>query len=189
MPDGRRLASADRVVGGRHRRVEAARGAQRDREDRAVAVDRVVGEQDRDVQPGLLDRDVLEVVDLRRVGQAEDAADAGLGVRVGDLAVGEQLQLLQLLRRASSVSSRVLTFRSMPRCSALPSSAGGPVRRSSARRRQRRPQPEARAQQRLPRSRQLRRRGLMVRTSLVSAAQRRAPPSRLAPMHQDKRRA
>ena len=39
----------------------------------------------------------LEVVDLLRVGQAEDAAHAGLGVGVGDLAVGEQLDLLQLL--------------------------------------------------------------------------------------------
>ena len=101
-------------VGGRHRRVEAAGGAERDREDRAVAVDRVVGEQDRDVQPRLLDRDVLEVVDLRRVGQAEDRADAGLRVRVGDLPVREQLELLQLLRRASSVCSRLLTLRSMP---------------------------------------------------------------------------
>ncbi len=62
------------VVRGRDRRVEAARGAERDREDRPVAVDRVVGEQDRDVQPRLLDRDVLEVVDLRRVGEAEDAS-------------------------------------------------------------------------------------------------------------------
>ena len=95
--DGRRLAGADGVVGGGHRRVEAARRAQRDREDRAVAVDRVVGEEDRDVQPRLLDRDVLEVVDLRRIDEAEDRADALLRVRVGDLPVGEQLDLLQLL--------------------------------------------------------------------------------------------
>ena len=95
--DGCRLTSADRVVGGGHGRVEAARGAQWDREDRAVAVDRVVCEQDRDVQPRLLDRDVLEVVDLRRVGQAEDPADAGFCVRVGDLPVGQQLELRQLL--------------------------------------------------------------------------------------------
>ena len=48
---------------------------ERDREDRAEAVDRVVGEQDRDVQARLLDGVVLVVVDLRRVGEAEDAAD------------------------------------------------------------------------------------------------------------------
>ena len=114
MPDGRRLARGDGVVGRRDRRVEAARGAQRDREDRAVAVDRVVGEQDRDVQPRLLDRDVLEVVDLDRIGQAEDRADAGLGVRVGDLAVREQLELLELLGRASSVAGGCSTFHSMP---------------------------------------------------------------------------
>jgi hypothetical protein len=60
-------------------------------------VDGVVGEQDRDVQPGLLDRDVLQVVDLGRVDEAEHAAHAGLRVRVGDLAVGEQLDLLELL--------------------------------------------------------------------------------------------
>ena len=95
--DRRRLARGDRVVGGGHRRVEAARGAQRHREDRAVAVDRVVGEEDRDVQPRLLDRDVLEVVDLRRVGEAEDPAHARLRVGVGDLPVGQQLQLLELL--------------------------------------------------------------------------------------------
>ena len=95
--DRRRLARGDRVVGGGHRRVEAARGAQRHGEDRAVAVDRVVGEEDRDVQPRLLHRDVLEVVDLRRVDEAEDPAHAGLRVGVGDLPVGEQLQLLELL--------------------------------------------------------------------------------------------
>ena len=49
------------------------------------------------MQPGLLHRDLLEVVDLGPVGEAEDAADAGLRVGVGDLTVGEQLHLLQLL--------------------------------------------------------------------------------------------
>jgi hypothetical protein len=60
-------------------------------------VDRVEGEQDRDVQPRLLDGHVLEVVDLHRVGQAEHAAHAGLGVGVRHLPVGEQLHLLELL--------------------------------------------------------------------------------------------
>ena len=49
------------------------------------------------MQPRLLDRDVLEVVDLHWVGQAEDPADTGFRVRVGDLTVGEQLKLRQLL--------------------------------------------------------------------------------------------
>ena len=78
--DGRGLAGTDRRVGLGDRRVERAGGAQRDGEDGPVAVDGVVGEQDRDVQPGLLDGDVLELVDPRRVHQAEHAADAVLGV-------------------------------------------------------------------------------------------------------------
>jgi hypothetical protein len=60
-------------------------------------VDRVVREQDRDVQPRLLDGDVLEVVDLVRFDEAEHAADAVPRVRVRDLAVRQQLDLLQLL--------------------------------------------------------------------------------------------
>jgi hypothetical protein len=95
--DRRALARADRRVGADDVRVEAAGRPERDRKDRPVAVDRVEREEDRDLQPRLLDRDVLEVVDLFRVGQAEHAADAVLGVRVGDLPVREQLDLLQLL--------------------------------------------------------------------------------------------
>jgi len=49
------------------------------------------------VQPRLLHGDLLEVVDLRRVREAEDRADAGARVRVGDLPVREQLELLELL--------------------------------------------------------------------------------------------
>jgi hypothetical protein len=60
-------------------------------------VDRVVGEQDRDVEPRLVHRDLLEVPDLHGVHQAEDPAHALAGVLVGDLAVGEQLHLLELL--------------------------------------------------------------------------------------------
>ena len=81
MPDRGRLARAELVVLRGDVRVERARGAERDREDRAVAVDRVVGEQDRDVQPRLLDRPVLVLVDLHRVDEAEDAADRLVGPR------------------------------------------------------------------------------------------------------------
>ena len=102
--DRRRLAGGDGVVGGRDRRVEAARGPERHREDRPVAVDRVVCEQDRDVQARLLHGDVLQRVDLGGIGQAEDAADALLRhvgkdvpLCIRDLAVGEQLELLQLV--------------------------------------------------------------------------------------------
>ena len=96
-PDGGGLPGAEPGVVVGHLRVEGARRRQRDREHGAVAVDGVVGEQDRDVQPGLLHGDVLQMVDLHGVDQAEDAAHAGLGVGVGDLPVGEQLDLLQLL--------------------------------------------------------------------------------------------
>ena len=96
-PDRRGLARRDRVVDGGDRRVKAARLCQRDREHRAVAVDRVEREQDRDVQPRLLHRDVLEVIDLRRVGQAEDAAEPGLGLVVRGLPVRVELKLHQLL--------------------------------------------------------------------------------------------
>ena len=52
------------------------------------------------MQPGLLDRDVLEWLIFSGSVRLKTAADAGLGVGVGDLAVGEQLHLLQLLLRA-----------------------------------------------------------------------------------------
>ena len=70
------LARADPVVLGGDVRVERAAGGQRDREDRAVAVDRVVGEQDRDPEPRLLDGDVLQLVDPLGFDEAEHAADA-----------------------------------------------------------------------------------------------------------------
>ena len=49
------------------------------------------------MQPGLLDRDVLQVVDPRRIGKAEHAADTGAGAVVRDLPVRVQLELVQLL--------------------------------------------------------------------------------------------
>ena len=49
------------------------------------------------MQPRLLHRDVLEVVDLRRVGQAEDPAETGLGLVVRGLPVRVELKLHQLL--------------------------------------------------------------------------------------------
>ena len=49
------------------------------------------------MQPRLLDGHVLERVDLRRVGEAEDAADPLLRVGVGHLVVGQELDLLELL--------------------------------------------------------------------------------------------
>jgi hypothetical protein len=96
-PTAGRLARADRVVVGRDRRIEAAGGAERDREDRPEAVDRVEGEQHRDVQPRLLDGEVLEVVDPRGIRDAEGRAEALLHLVIGDQEVREQLDLLQLL--------------------------------------------------------------------------------------------
>ncbi len=49
------LARADALVGRGDAGIEAAGRAERDREDRPVAVDGVVGEQDRDAEPRLLD--------------------------------------------------------------------------------------------------------------------------------------
>jgi hypothetical protein len=60
-------------------------------------VDRVEGEQDGDVQPRLLDRDVLKMIDFFRIGEAEHAADALSCVRVRHLAVGQELHLFELL--------------------------------------------------------------------------------------------
>ena len=62
-PDGGRLARAVLVVVERDLRIEARTGGQRDREDRPEPVDRVEGEEDRDLQPRLLDGDALEVSD------------------------------------------------------------------------------------------------------------------------------
>ena len=59
------------------------------------------------------DRDVLEVVDLRRVGEAEDTADARPGVGVGDLPVGEQLHLLSF-SAVVILASSASTLRSIP---------------------------------------------------------------------------
>jgi len=96
-PGRRRLARGDPVVRLRDVGIEATRLAERDREDRPEAVDGVECEQERDVQPRLLHGHVLEVVDLLWVGQAEDRTDSLSRLSVGDLAVGQQLKLLQLL--------------------------------------------------------------------------------------------
>ena len=96
-PDRGRLAGADRGVVHRHLRVEAAGRAQRNREDRPEAMDRVEREQQRDVQPRLVNRDVLEAVDRRRIRDAQHRAEAVPHLLVGDQEVGEQLDLLQLL--------------------------------------------------------------------------------------------
>jgi hypothetical protein len=94
---GRGLHRADAVVVGRHVGVEAAGRPQRDREDRPEPVDRVEREQDRDVQPRVLDGLVLEVVDLVGIGEAEDAADRLLRLGVVDLPVAQERELVELL--------------------------------------------------------------------------------------------
>ena len=65
------------------------------------------------MQPGLLDRDVLELVDPRGVHQAEDTADAGLGIGLGDLAVGQPLTCCSFSVVVIFASS-ALTLASMP---------------------------------------------------------------------------
>ena len=60
-------------------------------------MDGVVREQDGDPEPRFVDGDVLELVDPLRVDQAEDGADPVARIRVLHLAVGEQLDLLELL--------------------------------------------------------------------------------------------
>ena len=108
LDSGRRgLAGTEGSVGFSDRWIEAAGLCQRDREHRAETVDGVEGEQDRDVQPRLLDRDVLEVVDLRWIREAEDAADPVARLIVGRLEVGEQLHLLQLLVERHLAEQRV----------------------------------------------------------------------------------
>ena len=61
--DGCRLARAVRGVVEGDLRVEARARAQRDREDRAEAVNRVEGEQDRDLESRLLNGHPLELPD------------------------------------------------------------------------------------------------------------------------------
>ena len=75
------------------------RRGQRRREHGPEAVDRVEREQDRDLQPRVLDRVVLVLVDQHRVGLAEHAADrlARLLRVLLHLPVGEQRQLVELL--------------------------------------------------------------------------------------------
>src|SRR5581483_2684430 len=54
------------------RKVEAARGCERDGEDRPVAVDHVVSEQQRYLETCLLDRDALRGVDILRAHDVEE---------------------------------------------------------------------------------------------------------------------
>ena len=60
-------------------------------------MDGVEGEQDRDLQPRVLDGHVLEVADPLRVGHAEDRSEPVADLVVGDQEVRQQLDLLQLL--------------------------------------------------------------------------------------------
>ena len=95
--DGGRLARAvGRVVRG-DLGVEAGAHAQRNREDRSEAVDRVEGEEQRDLQPRLLDRETLELSDSCRIGHAQDRPEPIAYGLVGDQEIGQQLDLLQLL--------------------------------------------------------------------------------------------
>ena len=56
-------------------RVPAARLAQRDREDRAVAVDHIEAEQDRDLRGGLLDGEPLHLVRVPGAAHIQERAD------------------------------------------------------------------------------------------------------------------
>jgi hypothetical protein len=78
-------------------RIEARPGSQRDRKDRAEAMDGVECEQHRNPQPGFLDRNLLELSDSRCVGHAEDRAETLAHLGLGDQKVRQQLDLLQLL--------------------------------------------------------------------------------------------
>jgi len=75
----------------------APTGAQRDREDRAEAVDGVECEEHRDLQPRILDCDPLELSDPRWIRDAEDGAEPVADLPFGDQEVRKQLNLLQLL--------------------------------------------------------------------------------------------
>ena len=105
--DGRRLARAVGGVGERHVRVEARGGAQRNREGRAEAVDGVEGEQERDPEAGVLDRDPLELADPLRVRDAEDRAEPVAHLVLGDQEVRKQLGLLELLLQRHLRDQRV----------------------------------------------------------------------------------
>ena len=80
-------------------------------------------------------------VDLDRVDEAEDAADAVLRVLVGDLAVGEQLDLLQLLLRSSSSPAGVDAPLDVPARRRRDSARAPPRRSTASRRRHRLPPP------------------------------------------------
>jgi hypothetical protein len=60
-------------------------------------VDGVEGEQQRDLEPRLLDGDALELPDPHRIGHAQDRAQPVADLVLGDHEVGQQLDLLQLL--------------------------------------------------------------------------------------------
>ena len=87
---------------GHRLRLLVARGVPRrghgqgHREDRAVAVDHVEGEEHRDLEPRLLDRDLLERVELLRVVEPEHRAGAALADRPGGVHSRERADLGEL---------------------------------------------------------------------------------------------
>ena len=79
-PDALRLARREGLRRFFHRRIPGRRHAERDREDRAIAVDHVEAEQQRDVQPALLEGEMLQPIDLLRIGEPQHRADATVDV-------------------------------------------------------------------------------------------------------------
>ena len=96
-PHDGRLARAVRVVVGGHLRIEARACGQRDRKDRPEAVDRVEGEEQRDLQARLLDGHLLQFSNPLWIGDAQDRPESIAHLGVGDQEVRQELDLLELL--------------------------------------------------------------------------------------------
>jgi len=79
--------------------VEAGRHGQRNRGDRALTVDHIQADQQRDAEAGLLDRDPLQCVDRRGAARPEDRPDARTHppLDLGRIRLEHNLHLRELL--------------------------------------------------------------------------------------------
>ena len=73
-----------------HSRIPGGGHGQRDGKDGAVSVDDVKGKKDRDVKARLVDREVLQAVDLFDIDEPEDGADLALCDQVVGLLIRQQ---------------------------------------------------------------------------------------------------
>ena len=111
---GRGLLGGDARGALRALRRPASRHRQRHREDRAVAVDHVHGEQQRDAEPRFLDRDLLQPAERLGAGDVQIGADRA-GAHALELGIVEAgVQRLAAAARALHELAELFVQRHLP---------------------------------------------------------------------------